>query len=156
MNNMEAPSQLLSLRSHMLLYKGSLIYKYIYKYTKCPLPLSIVIRMRLVIRQSNLPSCFAGVQLEENTLCHFYAIGQVKLTDKMDRICINGKCSVQESSEWILFCIPVSNVTVFQARLISGVLTLVQVTLLWKLIRSRIWQLSHSCQTGGWSIFQAV
>ena len=30
---------------------------------QCPLPLSIVIRMRLVIRQSKLPACLAEVQL---------------------------------------------------------------------------------------------
>ena len=36
---------------------------------QCPLPLSIVIRMRLVIRQSKLPACLAGVQLvHQNTL----------------------------------------------------------------------------------------
>ena len=36
---------------------------------QCPLPLSIVIRMRLVIRQSKLPACLAEVQLvRQNTL----------------------------------------------------------------------------------------
>ena len=36
---------------------------------QCPLPLSIVIRMRLVIRQSKLPACLAEVQLtHQNTL----------------------------------------------------------------------------------------
>ena len=35
---------------------------------QCPLPLSIVIRMRLVIRQSKLPACLAEVQLvHQNT-----------------------------------------------------------------------------------------
>ena len=37
---------------------------------QCPLPLSFAIRMRLVIRQSNLPACLAEVQLDENTLWH--------------------------------------------------------------------------------------
>ena len=38
-------------------------------HAQCPLPLSIVIRMRLVIRQSKLPACLADVQLaQENTL----------------------------------------------------------------------------------------
>ena len=32
-------------------------------HAQCPLPLSIVIRMRLVIRQSKLPACLAEVQL---------------------------------------------------------------------------------------------
>ena len=32
------------------------------------------------------------------TLSGIYANGQVKLTDKMDEICINGKLSVQEPS----------------------------------------------------------
>ena len=40
-----------------------------------------------------------------------YATGLVKFTDKMDKICINGKLSVQEPSEWRVFCIPVSNFT---------------------------------------------
>ena len=36
---------------------------------QCPLPLCIVIRMRLVIRQAKLPACLAGVQLtHQNTL----------------------------------------------------------------------------------------
>ena len=41
------------------------------QYAQCPLPLSIVIRMRLVIRQSKLPACLAEVQLaHQNTLWH--------------------------------------------------------------------------------------
>ena len=39
------------------------------QYTQCPLPLSYVNRMRLVIRQSKLPACLAEVQLtHQNTL----------------------------------------------------------------------------------------
>ena len=39
------------------------------QYAQCPLPLSIVIKMRLVIRQSKLPACLAEVQLaHQNTL----------------------------------------------------------------------------------------
>ena len=87
------------------------------QYVQCPLPLSIVIRMRLVIRQSKLPACLAEVQLaHQNTIWHLcYRL--VKLTDKMDEICINWKFSVQEPSEWRVFCIPVSNFTVFQPRI---------------------------------------
>ena len=85
-------------------------------YTECPLPLSIVIRMRLIIRQSKLPSCLAEVQLaHQNTLWHLHRL--VKLTDKMDEICINEKFSVQEPSEWRVFCRPDSNFTVFQPRI---------------------------------------
>ena len=41
------------------------------RHTQCPVPLAIVIRMRVVIRQSKLPACLAGVQLaHENTLWH--------------------------------------------------------------------------------------
>ena len=84
---------------------------------QCSLPLSIVIRMRLVIRQSKLPACPAEVQLaHQNTLWHLYH-RLVKLTDKMDEICVNGKFSVQEASEWRVFCIHVSNFTVFQPRI---------------------------------------
>ena len=40
-------------------------------HAECPLPLSIVIRMRLVVTQSKLPTCLAEVQLDfENTLGH--------------------------------------------------------------------------------------
>ena len=40
------------------------------------------------------------------TLSGIYVPGLVKLTDKMDKICINGELSVQEPSEWRVFCIP--------------------------------------------------
>ena len=87
------------------------------QYAQCPLPLSIVIRMRLVIRQSNLPACLAEVQLvHQNTLWHL-CHSLVKMTNKMDVICLNGKFSAQERSEWRVFCIPVSNFTVFQPRI---------------------------------------
>ena len=41
----------------------------------------------------------------------------VKLTDKMDEICNNGKFSVQEPSEWRVFCVPVNEFTVLQPRI---------------------------------------
>ena len=83
------------------------------QYAQCPLSLSIVIRMRLVIRQSKLPACLAEVQLaHQNTLWHL-SHSLVKMTDKMDGICINGKFAAQEPSEWRDFSIPVSNFTVF-------------------------------------------
>ena len=84
------------------------------QYAQCPLPLSIVIRMRLVIRQSKLPACLAEVQLAHQNIIWLLCHRLVKLTDKMDKICINGKFSVQESSEWRVFCILVSTFTVFQ------------------------------------------
>ena len=88
-----------------------------YQYAECPLPLSIVIRMGLVIRQSKLPACLAEVQLaHQNTLWHL-CHSLVKLIDKMDGIWINGKFSAQEPSEWRVFCIPVINFTVFQPRI---------------------------------------
>ena len=40
-----------------------------------------------------------------------------------------------------------------ESRLIPAVMELGQVRLFWKLIRSRIWQLSHSRQTGVWEYF---
>ena len=119
-------------------------------YAQCPLPLSIVIRMRLVIRQWKLPACLAEMQLAHQNISH----SLVKMTDKMDEICINGKFSAQEPSEWRDFSIPVSNFTVFQPRIqtdSSSVGRSSQVVL--KLIRSRIWQLSHSCQTWVWEYF---
>ena len=42
-------------------------------HVQSPLPLSIAIKLRLLIRQSNFPSCIAEVQQHENTLwelCH--------------------------------------------------------------------------------------
>ena len=41
--------------------------------------------------------------VDENTLSGIYVTGLVKLTDKMDEICINGKLSVQEPSERRVF-----------------------------------------------------
>ena len=86
-------------------------------HAQCPLPLSIVIRMRLAIRQLKLPACLAEVQLAMKILSGIYATGLVKLTDKMDKICINGKFRVQEPREWRVVCITVSNFTVFQPRI---------------------------------------
>ena len=40
-----------------------------------------------------------------------------------------------------------------ESTLIPAVLELGQVRLFWKLIRSRIWQVSHSCRTGVWECF---
>ena len=48
------------------------------------------------------------------SLSGIYATGLMKLTDKMDEICINGKFSIQEPNEWRDFCIPMSEFTVFQ------------------------------------------
>ena len=52
--------------------------------------------MRLAIRQSKLPACLAEVQLALKILSSINATGLVKLTDKMDKISINGKFKVQE------------------------------------------------------------
>ena len=66
-----------------------------YQYAQCPLPLSIVIWMRLVIRQSKLPACLAEVQLaHQNTIWHL-CHSLMKLIDEMDGICINGKFSAK-------------------------------------------------------------
>ena len=124
------------------------------KYAQCPLLLSIVIKMRLVIRQSKLPACLAEVQLaHQNTLWHL-CHRLVKLTDKMDEICINGKFSVQEPSERSLWVILLY--FSLESRLIPAVMELGQVRLFWKLIRLRIWQLSYSCQTGVCEYFPSI
>ena len=54
------------------------------------------------------------------------------MTDKMDEICINGKFSAQEPSEWRNFSIPVSNLlySSLESRLIPAVLE-GQVRLFW-------------------------
>ena len=124
------------------------------QYAQCLLLLPIVIRMRLVIRQSKLPTCLAEVQLTHQITLWHLRHSLVKMTDKMDEICINGKFSAQEPSEWRYFSIPVSNFTVFQPRIqtdSSSVGRSSQVVV--KLIRSIIWQLSHSCQTWVWEYF---
>ena len=66
------------------------------------------------IKAPNMP-CWGATGTGK--LSGMYATGLVKLTDKMDEICINGKFSVQEPSEWRVFCIPVSNFAVFQHRI---------------------------------------
>ena len=65
------------------------------------------------------------------------------------------KYKKQENGEffaylWVtlLYCISAKNVD-----LIPAVLELGQVSLFWKSIRSRIWQMSHSCETGVWEYF---
>ena len=84
------------------------------QYAQCPLSLSFVIRMRLVITQSKLPACLAEVQLVHQNILWHLSHSLVKMTDKMDEICINRKFSAQEPSD---FSIPVSNFTVFQPRI---------------------------------------
>ena len=87
------------------------------QYAQCPLPLSIVIRMRLVIRQSKLPACLAEMQLAHQNILWHLSHSLVKMPDKMDEICINRKFSAQEPSEWRDFSIAVTNFTVFQPRI---------------------------------------
>ena len=85
------------------------------------------------------PSMPAEVQLaHQNTLWHL-SHSLVKMTDRMGEICINGKFSAQEPSEWGDFSITVSNFIVFQPRIwtdSSSVGRSSQVIL--KLVRSRI------------------
>ena len=101
------------------------------QYAQCRLPLSIVIRMRLVIRQSKLPACLAEVQLgHQNTLWHL-SHNLVKMTDKRDEICINRKFSSQEPSEWRDFNIPMSNFNVFQPRIYTDSSSVVRLRLFW-------------------------
>ena len=58
------------------------------------------------------------------TLFSIYATELVKLTDRMDEICINGKFSVQEPSEWRVFAYLWVIFLYFsqEFKLISGVL----------------------------------
>ena len=102
------------------------------QYAQCPLPLSIVIRMRLVIRQSKLPACLAEVQMaHQNTLWHLIH-SLVKMTDKMDEICIDGKFSAQEPSEWgdLAYLWVILLYSSLESRLIPAVLE-GQVRLFW-------------------------
>ena len=105
------------------------------------------------IKAPSMP-CWGAAGPSKHSLWHL-CLRLVKVTDKMDEICINGKFSVQEPSEWRVFCIPVSKFTVCQPRNLDRFQQFWNevVRLFWKLIRSRIWQLSHSCQTGVWEYF---
>ena len=48
------------------------------QHAQCPLPLSIVIRMRLAFRQSKLPACLAEEQLaHQNTLAFMPQTGEI-------------------------------------------------------------------------------
>ena len=86
-------------------------------------------------------------------LSGIYATGLVKLIDNMDEICINGKLSAQEPSEWGGFFAYLWVILLYfspECRLIPAVLELGHVRLLWKLIRSRILQLSQ--KLSNWSL----
>ena len=93
-----------------------------------------VFLLEIKLLQSQLPACLA-VPWEHSP--GIYATGLVKLKDKMDEICNNGKFLIEEPSECRFFCIFVSNFTVFrlESRLVPAVLELGQVRLFWKLIR---------------------
>ena len=54
------------------------------------------------IKAPSMP-CWCAACPYLQTLSGIYATGLVKLTDKMDEICINGKLSVQEPSEWRVY-----------------------------------------------------
>ena len=126
------------------------------EYPQCPLPLSIVIRMRLVIRQSKLPACLAEVQLaHQNSLLHL-CHRPVKSTDKwMKSVSSMGSFQYknQVNGESFAYMWVILLYFSLESRLIPAVLELGQVRLLWKLTRSRIWELSHGCQTGVWKYF---
>ena len=67
------------------------------------------------IKAPGMP-CWGAAGPSKHSLWHL-CLRLVKLTDKMDEICINGKFLVQEPSEWRVFCIPVSKFTVFHPRI---------------------------------------
>ena len=124
------------------------------QYAQCPLPLSIVIRMRLVIRQSSqhaLLRCSWPIK----TLSGIYASDwwnwQIKWMKSVSMGSFQYKNQVNGESFAFLWV----SLLYFslESRLIPAVLELGQVRWYWKLIRLRIWQLSHSCQTGVWEYF---
>ena len=84
----------------------------------CTVPSAIVhCNQNEADRQSKLPACLAEMQLAHQNVLWHLSHSLVKMTDKMDEICINRKFSAQEPSEWRDFSIPVSNFTVFQPRI---------------------------------------
>ena len=73
----------------------------------------------------------------QGKLSGIYATGPVKFTDKMDEICINGRFSVQEPSEWRVFFAYLWVILLYfstESGLISGML---EVWLFWKLNQVR-------------------
>ena len=125
-------------------------------HAQCPLPLSIVIRMRLVIRQSKLPACLAEVQLahDKNTVSFMpqdWWNWQIKWMQSVSMGSFQYQS--QMNGEFFAYLWVILLHFSLESRLIPAVLDLGQVTLFWKLIRSRIRQLSHSCQTGVWKYF---
>ena len=123
-------------------------------HAQCPLLLPIVIRMRLVIRQSKLPACLAVVLAHENTLAF---MPQDWWNWKMNWInsVSMGRYQFKNQLNWHIFAYMWVILLYFslESRLVPAVLKLDQVWLFWKLIRSRIWQLSNSCHTGVWEYF---
>ena len=112
--------------------------------------MSIVTRIRLVIRQSKLPACLAEVQLvHQNTLWHL-CHRLVKLTDKWMKSVSMGSFQYKNQviGESFAYLWVILLYFSLGSRLDSS-----SVRLFWKLIRWRIWQLSHSCQTGIWEYF---
>ena len=96
---------------------------------QCPLPLSIVIRMRLLIRQSNLPACLAWSKLQqyESTLWHLCHRNGETDRKKMIQSISMGRFSVQKQSELTTFhtckqfdCISARNLDWFQQCWISS------------------------------------
>ena len=79
------------------------------------------------------------------------------MTDKMDEICINGKFSAQEPSEWRDFSIPVSILLYSsqESRLIPAVLE-GQVRLFWNWLSQKIDSCHTAVKLEFESIFQAV
>ena len=125
------------------------------QYAKCPLPLSIVIRMRLVIRQSKLPACLTEGQLAHQNTLWYLCHRLVNLTDTwMKSVSIGSfQYKNQVNGESFAYMWVILLYFSLEPGLIPAVLELSQVRLLWKLIRSRIWQLSHGCQTEVWEYF---
>ena len=87
-------------------------------YARCPLPLSIVIRIRLVIRQSKLPTCLVEVQLAHvNTLWHLcHRTGEI---DRYNGWNLYQWEVIKTRTKWMesFLEIPVSNFTVLQLRI---------------------------------------
>ena len=122
------------------------------QYAQCPLPLSIVIRMRLVINQISqhaLLRCSWPIK----TLSGIYATDwwnwQIKWMKYISMGSFQYKNRVSGESFAYLWVILLY--FSLKSRPDSSSVGISQVVL--KSIRSRIWQVSHSCQTGVWEYF---
>ena len=120
-------------------------------HAQCPLPLSIVIKMGMVIGQSYIPACLAEVQPWWKHFVAFMPQDWLNWQIKWMKFVSMGSFQYKSQSSFciLLYFSP-------KSRLIAGMLELGQVWLFSKLIMSRIWQLHIAVKLEFESILQEI